>query len=187
MRIYHHPQCSNGTTQSRPFPARAMKTMESARNRMSNAAPARSEDSARDPWDRIFAINQSSVKCPHGLLVFNKESLEFIRTPTWEEWQQVMEYLVLLPKDAETPPVLRSTPPQLYRPRGCAPGGLSTISTRCRMRFSRRRRRRRRSKAWRWEMGARINLESGQRLAQPLLHPRRLWNWGWDFRRCSIE
>jgi len=37
------------------------------------------------------------------------------------------------------------------------------------------------------EMGARINLESGQRLAQPLLHPRRLWNWGWDFRRCSIE
>ena len=25
--------------------------------------------------------------------MFNKESLEFIRTPTWEEWQQVMEYL----------------------------------------------------------------------------------------------
>jgi hypothetical protein len=30
---------------------------------------------------------------PEGLVIFGKESLEFLRQPTWEEWQQVMEYL----------------------------------------------------------------------------------------------
>ncbi|HEY5706311.1 MAG TPA: hypothetical protein VIS96_12120 [Terrimicrobiaceae bacterium] len=30
---------------------------------------------------------------PAGLVIFGKNSLKFIRQPTWEEWQQVMEYL----------------------------------------------------------------------------------------------
>ena len=33
------------------------------------------------------------LNLPAGLVIFGKESLKFVRQPTWEEWQQLMEYL----------------------------------------------------------------------------------------------
>jgi len=38
-------------------------------------------------------MKNRELNVPSGLLSFNRESLEFVRVPTWEEWQQVLEYL----------------------------------------------------------------------------------------------
>jgi hypothetical protein len=64
---YHSPQCSSGATQSRPFPARAAKVMESAgalNEKQCGAAPPQRERSPA-PAGRPDAAPFFSVKRSH--------------------------------------------------------------------------------------------------------------------------